>query len=160
VIGIDEGTLKAEDEDSPGALSAIGTFNPYGTAQAHLLLDIPHHGAYQQRRGSPASLASDDGHIATPYSGESSTFEIPIMGQVGSQIQSELRASRRQRDLRSPYFPSPEDCQNSYFDIISTSLGRSSVEPLNYLPIEATKRNAELLHMCECFFNFSRAKTC
>lgn len=127
---------KIEEEDIPST-SAVETFNPYGTA--NLLLDIPLHGAYQQRHASRASSVSD---TAAPYT----TFEIPTFGDDGSEHEK----VESHGDLRSPYFPYPEDCQNSYFGIMSSYVENSVVEPLQSLPIEATRRNAELFHMCEC----------
>ena len=133
---------KTEEEDD-SSISAVETFNPYGTA--NLLLDIPLHGAYHRRHASRTSSVSEDGRTTAPYS-RGSTFEIPILGDDESGHEK----AKSHVDLRSPYFPFPEDCQNSYFGIMSSYVGSSAVEPLHSLPIEATRRNAELFHMCEC----------
>jgi hypothetical protein len=142
VVELNDREPKIEEEDVPST-SAFETFNPYGTA--NLFLDIPLHGAYQQRHASRASSVSEDARTAAPYTG-GSTFEIPILGDDGSEHEK----VKSHVDLRSSYFPYPEDCQNSYFGIMSSYVGNSAVEPLQSLPIEATRRNAELFHMCEC----------
>jgi hypothetical protein len=141
---------KTEDEEQDLDTSAIETFNPYGTA--NWLLDIPLHGAYQMRNASRASSVSGPVCI---YSG-GSTFEIPIIGDYELQAGSAQEEDKSHVDARSPYFPYPEDCQNSYFGIMMSYVGTSPLEPLHSLPIEATKRNAELMHMCALIFSLRK----
>lgn len=97
---------------------------------------------------SRASSVSGPIRTASPYSG-GSTFEIPILINEGPH--SEYVEDKSHVDTRSPYFPYPEDCQNSYFGIMTSFVGNSPVEALQSLPIEATRRNAELFHLCEYF---------
>ena len=52
-------------------------------------------------------------------------------------------------DIRSPYFPYPHLSKDSYFGIMQMHMGSSAVDPLHLLPIESSRRNAELLHMCK-----------
>lgn len=146
MVKLKETEPKIEEEEDPNT-SAIENFNPYGTS--NLLLDIPLDGAYQLRQASRASSVSDLVRTASPYSG-GSTFEIPIIGEDGSRLGSEHEEDKSHVDIRSPYFPYPEDCQNSYFGIMMSYVGSSPVEPLHSLPIEATRRNAELFQLCEC----------
>lgn len=134
---------KAEEDEDPDT-SAVETFNQYETSS--LLLDIPLHGAYQTKQASLASSVSGLVRAGSPYSG-GSTFQIPILSDYGSRLGPEYEEHKSH--VRSPYFPYPEDCQNSYFGIMMSYVGSSPVEPLNSLPIEATRRNAELMHMCE-----------
>jgi hypothetical protein len=146
VAELKETEPKIEEEEDQNT-STIETFNPYGTA--NLLLDIPLHGAYQIRHSGRASSVSGPVRTPSPYSGDS-TFEIPIIGDDGSRICSEYEEDKSHVDIRSPYFPYPEDCQNSYFGIMTSYVGTSPVEPLHSLPVDATRRNAELMHMCKC----------
>ncbi len=139
---------KVEEEDL--STQAAETFNPYGTAS--LLVDIPLHGAYQ----IPSRTPSVSGATRTPsgYS-QHTSFELPILGEdtdIQSRRESEHNGEGSSRstpnvDLRSPYFPYPENCQNSYFGIFKSYVGSSPIEPLHSLPIEATRRNAELFHL-------------
>jgi hypothetical protein len=141
-----------ENEDTN--TSAVESCNQ--SATSNLFLDVPLHGGYQTRHVSPASSVSGLVPARTPYS-RGSTFQIPIVGEYSSQFEED----KPHVDARSPYFPYPEDCQNSYFGIMmSYQLGSTPTEPLNSLPIEATRRNAELMHMCESFYTSCPKEDC
>ena len=134
--------LEPKTEGDGRNTSAIDTFNPYGTA--HLFLDIPLHGQYQiPHRASSASASMS----TTPaYSGRS-TF---VLGDSGRAAGSEHEDNDSHVDVKTPYVPRPEDYQISLRSILRSRIGSSPVEPLHSLPIEATRRNAELMYMCEC----------
>jgi hypothetical protein len=51
----------------------------------------------------------------------------------------------------SRYYPYPEFSQNSYYGIMKAHFGDAAIQSLHSLPLEASRRNAELLHFCECF---------
>ena len=54
-------------------------------------------------------------------------------------------------DPDSRYYPYPEFSKNSYYGIMKAHFGDVAIESLQTLPLEASRRNAELLHFCECF---------
>ena len=139
---------KVEENEVPDEL-AVETFNPYGAA--HLLLDIPLHGMYQAQNLCRAESVPRLIHTPSPYS-EASNFEIPLVDGYESQPGSDDEEDMSHVSARSPYFPYPEDCQTSLFGIMTSYVGTSPVESLHSLPVEATRRNAELMHMCECIY--------
>jgi hypothetical protein len=49
----------------------------------------------------------------------------------------------------SRYYPYPEFSKNSYYGIMKAHFGDAAIQSLHSLPLEASKRNAELLHFCE-----------
>ncbi len=147
---------KFEEVEGDGRVPlAVDAFNPYGTA--HLLLDVPLHGAHRPRHQSRTS-SSSSGQVraASPYS-TSSTWEGPILGDRESQAGTEHEECKSHMEVRSSYFPYPEDFQSSYSSTMRSYVGSSPLEPLHSLPVEATRRNAELMRMCKCIYTLSAA---
>ncbi len=52
-------------------------------------------------------------------------------------------------EVDSPDYPFPEDCEYPFPGIVTTNVGSPTIEPLRYLPIDFSRRNAELLHFCK-----------
>jgi hypothetical protein len=59
-------------------------------------------------------------------------------------------------DVRSPYFPFPHLSKISYFGIMQMHIESSTVDPLHLLPIESSRRNGELLHLCKYYSEMVR----
>ena len=57
-----------------------------------------------------------------------------------------------QSDVRSPYFPYPQLSKDSYFGNMQKHVGGSAVDSLHLLPVESSRRNAELLTFCKTYF--------
>jgi hypothetical protein len=87
------------------------------------------------------SSLSDEGYA------ESKPILYEHANQDDSIADNETQLDLDVMDSRSPYVPDLELGETSPF-AIAKSVGNPTLEPLYNLPIEPSRRNAELYHMC------------
>lgn len=134
--------------------------NPYLPPYTDLTANIPAYGPGSAPRAGLTPFSSEPpiGGLYGDRSGVSPSSLVPpgdIYYQpyrclAGHEV--DITCSNcRQRDVRSPYFPymeNMEEWSHSYFDITKPIVD-PIIEPLLHLPVEPSRRNAELYHLCK-----------
>jgi len=120
--------------------------------------NIPVYGSYAGPSQSLAPSNSGTLSLAAPNDGRrwsayemNPGFDHPL--QLGNRCTEDhkpgVECTCNFLDAQSPYFPFPENCETSFFGIMKTTVGNPVIDPLLNLPIEPSRRNAELYHLCK-----------
>jgi hypothetical protein len=168
VIRLEVTRPKLEKSETPTSevLSSLQTYDPKKSRD--LITNIPLNGTYLLPLASRSSstsglvgLTSQDDISAELGRGKDLSFDFQYLTGLDIAALEARKASLDKTadsfdavhyvDVRSPYFPFPHLSKNSYFGIMQMHIKVSTVDPLHLLPIESSRRNGELLHLCKYY---------